>query len=259
LLFRNQTAFAAQKAEESWRKRAKSHQRQPSEGSSSNNRSPNSKSLSPPLTSDHHPSPCNSHDSPHSESTSDTSNAITSFNDLTIGSEIQPDLRQLAYDRFIYDFVVLDNPSQPAGEPSNNLWSFIPLLYESSKEGSCFKTVVTAVSYANYSTRCDAPFAQGLAEDFLGKGIKQLQKQIADKNLASTDETLGAVYMMGVWENLVTPRRDGTFVAHKEGANALLHLRTIDEFYSNPVSARLYEASFTQMVKPHFQTVSFRG
>lgn len=126
------------------------------------------------------------------------------------------------------------------------------MLYERSQEGSCFKTIVTAVSYANYSSRCNAPFAQALAEDFLGKGLKLLRKNIADKKHAATDDVLGSVYMMGVFENLVTPRRDGNFVAHKEGANALLQLRNIDEFYSNPISSRLYEILFAQMVSSCF-------
>lgn len=32
--------------------------------------------------------------------------------------------------------------------------------------------------------------------------------------------------------------------AHQHGANALLHLRTVEQYYSNPISARLYEVGF---------------
>src|SRR5690242_9558535 len=46
LFFRNQTAFAAQRAEDSWRKRSKSHRRTLS-SSSDSGRSPSNESISP--------------------------------------------------------------------------------------------------------------------------------------------------------------------------------------------------------------------
>lgn len=49
-------------------------------------------------------------------------------------------------------------------------------------------------------------------------------------------------------QNLTTVQRKGTFIAHQHGANALLQLRTIEEYYSNPISARLYEVAYAQMV-----------
>lgn len=161
--------------------------------------SPPSSSQSPSQSSDHHSS-TTSHDSPRSETTSHSSNAVIDFNNLTLGPEVQPDLLQQAYERFIYDFVVFETPGRPTGEPSDALWDFIPSLYQTSQEGSCLKTVVNALSCANFHSRCNAPFAQVLAEEWMGKGIKQLQKQIADKRLASSDDTLAAVYLMGVYE-----------------------------------------------------------
>jgi hypothetical protein len=58
---------------------------------------------------------------------------------------------------------------------------------------------------------------------------------------------------MGTWltlspQNLSSFQRRGTFVAHQHGANALLQLRTVEQYYSNPVSARLYEVAYAQMV-----------
>ncbi|KAF2790261.1 hypothetical protein K505DRAFT_377665, partial [Melanomma pulvis-pyrius CBS 109.77] len=230
LLFRNQTAFAAQKAEDSWRKRAKSHQRSPSAGSGGYQ------------------------SSAQSESSPEASSSILTLNNMSLGQrQIQPDLQRLAYERFIYDFVVFDDPDRNPNEPSSSIWDFVPSLYQTSAEGSALATIVHAVSYANFSSRCNAPHVQALAEECLAKGFRLLQKTLADKSQASSDHALCAVYLLGVWENLCTAAHDGNFLAHKDGANALLQLRTVEEFFSNPISARLYEVSFAQMVIGNLQ------
>lgn len=43
-------------------------------------------------------------------------------------------------------------------------------------------------------------------------------------------------------------QRKGTFIAHNHGANALLQLRTVEQFYSDPISARLYEVIYAHLV-----------
>ncbi|KAF2108227.1 hypothetical protein BDV96DRAFT_285526 [Lophiotrema nucula] len=233
LLFRNQTAFAAQKAEESWRKRSKSHQRAESESSiqsiHSNQHSPGSSKDSPPATDD-----------------------LLILSNLSIGPDPQADLRRAAYDRFKYDFVVHQTPGRDPSIPSDSLWTFIPELYERAAEGSCLRVVVDAAALANLSSRQKIPQASVLGEEYLGKGIKLLQKAIADKKQAASDEVLATVYLLGVYENLTSSKHNGTYLAHKEGANALLKLRSINDFFKDPLSARLYEVSFSQMVRPYF-------
>jgi hypothetical protein len=49
-------------------------------------------------------------------------------------------------------------------------------------------------------------------------------------------------------KNLSSATFNGSFLAHKEGAIALLQLRNIGEFYKSPFAARLYEMSYMQMV-----------
>lgn len=82
----------------------------------------------------------------------------------------------------------------------------------------------------------------------MARGINLISKMVADKKLAASDETLGSVYLLAVYENMTTVQRKGTFTAHQHGANALLQLRTIEQFYSNPVSASLYDVAYCQMV-----------
>ena len=187
LLFRNQTASAAQKAEDNWRQRAKSTQRVSGESSKqtsnpSSSKSHSSSGASPPQGYDFE--------------------ALQDFNNLTLTtSAIQPDLRQLAYERFMYDFVIFDPPGfDHTKGPSDAFMDFVPALYDNASEGSCIRTIAEAVFYANFYSRCNAPKARVLAEETVGKGLKMLQARIADKQLAPTDETLASANLMGVYE-----------------------------------------------------------
>jgi hypothetical protein len=193
LLFRNQTANAAQRAEDSWRKRAKSHQRSTSPSSASHQSSPPSTHES--LLNDYQRPP------PQSGSSSEASSQYNPILDnLSLGQKIQPDLQRLAYERFVYDFVVFDNPNHDLDASSSALWDFIPPLYHDAAEGSSLKTIIHAVAYANFSARCNAPQVQILAEENFAKGFKLLRKMLSDKKKAASDHALCSVYLLGVWE-----------------------------------------------------------
>ncbi len=202
-MFRNQTAFAAQRAEDSWRKRSKSHQRTLS-NSSDRQRSPSSDDISPTARPRHA-----SISGPHRTSETiyeghidylDGDTTIFGLDDLSIAPELKSDLRRLAYERFLYDFVILESPNQTPDEPSDSLWSFIPVLYNRAAPDSCVATVVNAVAYVNFANRCNAPPAEALGEECLGRGMLLLSKMIADKKQATSDEALCSVYLMGVYE-----------------------------------------------------------
>lgn len=130
----------------------------------------------------------------------DSSPDIGRFDDLSIAPDLKPDLRRLAYERFVYDFIILESPNHPPDEPSDSLWSFIPVLYNRAPADSCVVNVVNAVAYVNFANRCNAPQAEALGEECLGRGMLQLSKMIADKKQAVSDEALCAVYLMGVYE-----------------------------------------------------------
>ena len=55
-------------------------------------------------------------------------------------------------------------------------------------------------------------------------------------------------------QNLTSSVHDGAYLAHKEGAGALLQLRSIEEFYADPISARLFEVTYMQMVSGFVRT-----
>jgi hypothetical protein len=125
---------------------------------------------------------------------------IIDLSKMTITPAANPDFRRRAFERFVYDFVLPDSPTRAKDEPSDALWTFIPVLYQGASEDSLIATVVDAVSYVNLANRCYAPRAEALGEECLGKGIAMLTKVIADKKLAATNEALCSVYLMGVYE-----------------------------------------------------------
>jgi hypothetical protein len=118
----------------------------------------------------------------------------------SITSAVRLNLCHLAYERFVYDFVTPGTPTRPPEEPSDALWTFVPLLYQHSASGSCLATIVQAVSYLNYSNRCVSPQAALLAEESFGKGLNLLSQAIRDKEQASSNDVLCSALLLGVFE-----------------------------------------------------------
>ncbi|RMZ66253.1 negative acting factor [Pyrenophora seminiperda CCB06] len=262
ILFRNQTASAAQRAEESWRKRSKSHQRaSASETMSVVVKTPPSDECTPPALADDQHSPAGSANSPSGSTDGQAHHAaaptimsIIDLSRMSITPAANPDFRRKAFERFVYDFVLPDSPDRNPNEPTDALWMFIPLLYEKAPQDSLIATTVDAVSYVNYANRCHDKRAAVLAGECLGKAIPMLTKVIAEKKDAATDETLCSVYLMGVYENFASGQRKGTYIAHHNGANALLQLRSVEQYQSHPISAKIYEVTYSQMLLGNLQS-----
>lgn len=109
------------------------------------------------------------------------------------------DIRRRAFERFLYDFVTIET-GDDSEESSAALFDFVPVMYKQAGEGSCFATIVDAVCYTNYSARCRSSEARLMADECLGKGIGLLQKMLQDSEQARTDEALGSVYLLGLFE-----------------------------------------------------------
>jgi hypothetical protein len=110
------------------------------------------------------------------------------------------DILHLAYDRFVYDFVASEDPNRPPDEPSDALFSFVPLLYQHAEPGSCLTTIVNAVAYINYANRCNSAHAAILAEESFGEGIRLLAGVLTDTEKAASNDTLCSVHLMGIFE-----------------------------------------------------------
>jgi hypothetical protein len=190
-MFRNQTSNAAQKAEGAWRQRTKSRQREIIQGyetSSAELETPQVASTSNTLDATLGP--------PARQLKAIPASFTSSFDQLSVSSR---DLRRLAYERYVYDFVVPESPNKSSGAYSDAMYEYIPMLYQKAPEGSCLVMAVDACAYANLVNRRDIPEAQALGADCVGKAIKLLQSAIADPERAPTDGTVCAVYMLGIY------------------------------------------------------------
>ncbi|KAH3988990.1 hypothetical protein HBH98_184760 [Parastagonospora nodorum] len=263
ILFRNQTDIAAQRAEDSWRRRSKSFLDASGESSTTRRLAAGGHQRNSPENqqarsndSGSSVSPSTSHGPGHTYFDNVRVASPLGRSKLPIPTSPRQDLRHLAYQRFVYDFVVFPDPNKPLEEPSDALFSFVPLLYENAHPQSCLVTVVNAVAYINFANRRDVPQAMALAEESFGEGIKMLSRMIANEETAASDEALCSVHLMGIFETLTKFQRQGSFAAHQHGANALLQLRTIENYYRSPISARLYEVAYAQMLLASLQAAT---
>jgi hypothetical protein len=125
---------------------------------------------------------------------------VKSFYSTSITPAVRSNLCHLAYERFVYDFVTPGNPNRPPEEPSDALWTFVPLLYQHTAPDSCLAAIVQAVSYVNYSNRYGSPQAALLAEESFGKGLHLLSRAIRDKAQAASNDVLCSVLLLGIFE-----------------------------------------------------------
>lgn len=214
LYFRNQTSLAAQRAEDSWRKRSA--------------KSPNNRKSDEPSEPD--PDPV----------------SLPEIQYPTPDEGIKPDLHQLAYNRFLFDFV-LPNDSVNRDGPNNGFLTFLPSLYEQSSPGSCLYAAMFAVSFANFDGRFKSPEARLLSSEYCGRALKSIQLAIQDQSQAKSDKTLLAVYLLGIYENLTATTYNGSWIAHKKGSTALIRLRDPQQ-YNTSVGAQLFDLVYVQML-----------
>lgn len=207
ILFRNQTDIAAQRAEDSWRRRSKSFLDASGESSTTRRLAAGGRQRNSPETqqarsndSGSSVSPSTAHGQGHTYFDNVRVASPLGRSELPVSPPPRQDLRLLAYQRFVYDFVVFPDPNEPLEEPSDALFSFVPLLYEQAHPESCLATVVNAVAYINFANRRDVPQAMALAEESFGQGIKMLSRMIASEETTASDEALCSVHLMGVFE-----------------------------------------------------------
>ncbi|KAH7389579.1 hypothetical protein DE146DRAFT_620329 [Phaeosphaeria sp. MPI-PUGE-AT-0046c] len=252
VLFRDQNILAAHRAEGSWRKRAKTHQRAQSESS-----------LIPSMTTSTQTASHDEHIRPATvgSRTPDgflfSHTLVRSTRHSPVPPPLAQDLLRLSYERFIYDFVASEDPNRPPEEPSDALLSFVPLLYQHAEPDSCLTSTINAVAYMNFANRCNSLQAATLAEESFGTALRILSAVLTNPQKAASNDALCSVHFMGVFETITNMQRQETFAAHQHGANALLQLRTPEQYYENHVSARLFEISYAHMLLASLQTATY--
>jgi len=202
LLFRNETSVAAQRAEDSWRKRSKLNLRENSEKSTGQSlrKAPSSATLKG-LGRSIAGKVRSSLPSQDEAGTIDLGHEpVVDIQTLAISPAIEPELCEVAYARFLYDFVTHGSSKKVPGEPSDGIFTFVPALYERAPPNSILVTITRAVSYINFANRCNSSEAAARGEELFGRGIRMLSQAVSDKQKAASDEVLCSTYLMGVYE-----------------------------------------------------------
>ncbi len=122
---------------------------------------------------------------------------------MAIPPGIKPDPRALAYHRFQYDFLMPGNrDANDTGlaQSVDDLFTFIPTLYQSAGENSAMVNIVNAIAYINFAHRYHVSDAETMAEQNFWKAIKALSRVVTNNKEAATNEALFAVYLMSVYE-----------------------------------------------------------
>jgi hypothetical protein len=117
---------------------------------------------------------------------------------LSLCKQPDQDLHDLAYNRFIYDFVIPNAHSDP-GVVADGLLDFVP-MYGNAAAGSCLRAATMAVCCANYAGRFKSAEARLQSSEHCGRALKLMQAAIKDPMEAKSDETLLTVYLLGIWE-----------------------------------------------------------
>jgi hypothetical protein len=107
-----------------------------------------------------------------------------------------PSLSELAHQRFLFDFVVPDNPSKLM----DGFQAFIPGFYNVATPSSCFATALSAAAHANYGGRCRSIEAKELAVEKYGKSLALIGQALTKSTEGCSQETLAAISLLGVYE-----------------------------------------------------------
>jgi len=113
---------------------------------------------------------------------------------LTLDEEIKTGLYRLAYNRFIFDFVLPNNSTDHDGLIDGFL-EFLPNFIEQPSPDSYLFAAVSAVSFTNFDGRFKSPEAKLLGSEYCGKALKLIQYAIQDYSQAKSNETLFAAVM----------------------------------------------------------------
>lgn len=97
---------------------------------------------------------------------------------------------------YFFDQYVM--PPDASGNPG---WlEFLPDLYGASNETSCLKPSLAAVSYANLTNQSSIPWMSVQARHSYGEALRSINSALRDPEQATTDETLTAVFLLGLFE-----------------------------------------------------------
>ncbi|KAL1966023.1 hypothetical protein VTN77DRAFT_4963 [Rasamsonia byssochlamydoides] len=194
LFHRDQTSIAARHAQERWRTRTK-----------------------PPSV----------HSPPSSTTSSEDDTALvirtgwrwSSSSSHALTHEPLLSFYQLAFPRFVYDFIT---PSDRA--PQAGTLRAVPRLYSKSSPGALFHSAASAVTLANFANRFKVKEAAIVALRDYTKALRQLAVATAEPGNIQLSEMVLVVFLLALYEMLSSPVLDRSWLMHVRGAASVLRM-----------------------------------
>ncbi|OJJ30222.1 hypothetical protein ASPWEDRAFT_702358 [Aspergillus wentii DTO 134E9] len=129
----------------------------------------------------------------------------------------------------------------------------VPTLYTFCQRGedtsgaplSCLQSALDAVAFATLANQANVPSLAIHAKKKYGQALRDLNKALSSVETAVRDETMGAIVMLTLFED-VNSERESLLSIHIKGIQYLLKLRGLDQLF-NPATRSLFHFAFTQM------------
>lgn len=171
--------------------------------------------------------------------------ASSNANSLGTPMPLRPALRQLAYFRFVYDFVSSDDPDYTAAGAFESL----PQMFTESTPNSPLHCAITAVSLANFGSRFKSVEATQQGAMCYGKALTAFATAMfGPREQLRTKEALLGIFFLGTYEVMTSPSFDGTFRMHQYGAASLLRDRWGDGTFNISHGNKFLPIIYTQLV-----------
>lgn len=101
---------------------------------------------------------------------------------------------------------------------------FLPLFYQQAEPNSCLKHCVAATAYASFANQSKSTVISRKAWESYGKALSSVNAALADPIESLKDETLSALFVLGMFEN-ISAQQLHIFGVHGSGMDRLLHFR----------------------------------
>jgi hypothetical protein len=142
-------------------------------------------------------------------------------------SKIQLDVpdREQALSLFFHQYVA-------HGDADGEIPGFndtFPVFYQQALPNSCMKHCVAAAAYASLANQSQSLAVSRKAWEAYGTALSSVNAALADPVGALKDETLCAIFILGMFEN-ISAKQSQAFGVHGCGLDRLLHLRGKQQF-----------------------------
>ena len=195
-----------------------------------------------------------------SESNSDSSTSESASR----ASSIPPNLSMIpfqsshAHHRFFFDYCI---PFDPLLSHQTPYLGFISRVSQQSPEHPCLRFSLAATSYANFAGRYHSNEASVAAVESYGKALKQLSVEMIKPSVTNLFENLVSICLLGMYELITNQEMSerGSWIAHTDGAAALLYQAAKTMKTPDPSISGMYHWIFSQMVRIQCSQIHARG